>query len=169
MSHVCRLRHSDRIFFVTVNLRSSIPPFRPDEFPLVLDAFEQSRRRLGFFLCGYVLMPDHWHALLWPRHPLAISRVVQDIKYVSARRFNRRRRTRGPVWQHQFWDRFVRDAKEFSQRLDYMHFNPVKKGLVARPEEWPWSSYNNFSLEESRRAACPIALDYVSLPESYRA
>ena len=43
-----------------------------------------------------------------------------------------RRGSRGPLWQHQYWDRFVRDEKEFNERLDYMHLNPVKKGLVKR-------------------------------------
>jgi len=113
-------------------------------------------------------MPDHSHALLWPNYPLTISRVVQDIKYVSARRINRLRGRRGPVWQHQFWDRFVRHRKELSERFDYMHFNPVRRGLVMRPEEWRWSSWRNFALEEPERQACPIQIDYVSLSDSYR-
>ncbi|MGH9450066.1 MAG: hypothetical protein ACRD11_05930 [Terriglobia bacterium] len=76
---------------------------------------------------------------------------------------------RGALWQHQFWDRFVRHPQEFRQRLDYMHFNPVRKGLVAKPEAWTWSSYKSFHLEERKRCACPIQIDYVWLPESYRA
>ncbi len=58
----------------------------------------------------------------------------------------------------------MRHAKEFNQRLTYMHLNPVRKGLVRRPEEWPWSSYNNFGLEKERVAACPIQIDYVRMP-----
>jgi len=49
-----------------------------------------------------------------------------------------------------------------------MHSNPVRKGLVAKPEEWRWSSFRNFSPKESERAACPIEIDYVELPDSYR-
>jgi hypothetical protein len=86
---------------------------------------------------------------------------------------------------------FVRHAKEFSQRLDYMHMNPVRKGLVKRAEDWPWSSYNNFGLDTekikhaksaeagaspgptfkrqyARRARCRIQIDYVRLPDGYR-
>jgi hypothetical protein len=62
----------------------------------------------------------------------------------------------------------VRHAKEFNDRLTYMHLNPVRKGLVNTPEEWRWSSCQNFSLEETARAACPIQIDYVLLPDSYR-
>jgi len=93
--------------------------------------------------------------------------VVHEVKRRSARGINRQRGTAGPFCQHQFWDRFVRDAEEFAERLEYMHFNPVKKGCVAHPEDWRWSSYNNFSLDETCVAACPIQIDYVRLPEDY--
>lgn len=72
------------------------------------------------------------------------------------------------LWQHQFWDRFVRDEQEFGRRLDYMHGNPVRRGLVKRPEDWRWSSYNNFALDKATVAACPIEIDYVRLPYGYR-
>ncbi len=168
MSHVRRLRLSGRIFFVTVNLRRAIAPVAGEELPLVAAAIDESRRRLGFLLCGYVLMPDHWHALIWTRHPLTLSRVVQNIKWISARSLNGTRGAWGPVWQHQFWDRFVRHEKEFGGRLEYMHFNPVRKGLVSKPEEWQWSSYNNFALDKERVSRCPIQIDYIRLPLGYR-
>ena len=65
MCHVHRLRITDRIFFVTVNLRRRVEPFQASEYELLIDVLEASRQRLAFLLCGYVLMPDHWHALLW--------------------------------------------------------------------------------------------------------
>jgi putative transposase len=169
MSNVRRLRTSDRVFFVTANLRRTAAPLTTREFPLVIEAFARSRARLRFALYGYVLMPDHWHALIWTSYPVTISHVMREVKRLSALNINRERGTSGALWQHQFWDRFVRDAQELAQRLDYMHSNPVKRALVGKPEEWAWSSCNNFSLDESMRAACPITIDYVSLPESYRA
>ena len=168
MSHVRRLRTSDRIFFATVNLRRVVAPVGGNEYAALGAAIEESRRKLGFRLLGYVLMPDHWHALIWPAYPLTISRVVQDVKWISARRLNCERGAAGPVWQHQFWDRLVRHAKEFRERLDYLHFNPVRKGLVRRPEAWPWSSCNNFALDKEQVKGCPVQIDYVRLPESYR-
>ncbi len=112
MSHVHRLRTTDRIFFVTVNLRRSVIFFRESEYPLLIDALEGARPRLAFLLYGYVLMPDHWHALLWTGYPLTISQVIHDLKKLAARKLHERRGTHGPLWQHQFWDRFVRHAKE---------------------------------------------------------
>jgi hypothetical protein len=88
---------------------------------------------------------------------------VQSVKWKVARELNQRRRTSGAVGQHQSWDRFVRHAKQFNERLLYMHLNPVHKGLVKRPEDWRWSSYNNFALEQERAASCPIEVDYVRM------
>ena len=160
MSHVKRLLITNRVFFVTVNIRKDRPIFTEDEYPLLIAALQESRRKLSFRLCGYVLMPDHWHALIGVDQPLSISRAVQDIKWIAARRIGRHRKSGGSFWQHQFWDRFVRNGKEFGQRLAYMHFNPVRKGLAKKPGEWLWSSYNNFALDHSRVAQCPIQIDY---------
>jgi hypothetical protein len=74
----------------------------------------------------------------------------------------------GSEWQHQFWDQFVRHAKEFNARLTYMHLNPVRKGLAAKPGEWGWSSHNEFALDKKLVTTCPIQIRYVRLPESYR-
>jgi hypothetical protein len=85
--------------------------------------------------------------------------VVQDTKWLSAGSVNRVRQRSGSAWQHQFWDRFVRQAKEFNDRLTYMHLNPVRKGLAAKPEDWRWSSCNNFALdkkEPTTQKACRI-------------
>ena len=169
MSHVHRLRTTDRIFFVSVNLRRCVEVFGEEEYPLLIEAVEGARRRLGFLLCGYVLLPDHWHALVWPRYPLTISQVIHDIKAGSARRLHEPRGSEGRLWQHQFWDRFVRHRQEFRERLEYVHLNPVRKGLVSRPDEWRWSSYNNFALDRKAVENCPIQIDYVQLPEEYRA
>ena len=169
MSRIHRLRTSDRIFFATVNLRRTVSPLVADEYSLLIAALEGPRKRLGFLLFGYVLMPDHWHALIWTGYPLTISQVIHDVKKVSARWLHQRRGTEGPLWQHQFWDRFVRHAKEINDRFVYMHWNPVRKELVTKLEDWRWSSYNNFALDKKVVAGCSIQIDYVRLPEGYRA
>ncbi len=168
MSHVHRLRVSDRIFFVTVSLRRALERLSDSEYGQVAAAIDQASRKLHFLLLGYVLMPDHWHALIWPAYPLTVSRVVQDIKWISAHSLNQERHSSGSVWQHEFWDRFVRHAQEFRERLDYMHLNPVLKGFVRRPQDWPWSSYNNYGLDNEKIKHCPMQIDYVHLPQSYR-
>jgi len=169
VSNIHRLKTTDKIFFITTNLNLGDRLFDEPEYQIVAETIVRERRRLGFLLFGYVLMPDHWHALIWTPSPITISDVLQNVKRVSSFKINRLRRTRGSRWQHQFWDRFVRDTKEFGERLEYMHMNPVRKGLVEKPEQWRWSSYNNFSLDKSIVARCPTQIDYVHLPDNYRA
>ena len=169
MSNVHRLRITDRIFFVSVNLRPRFRRFVESEYALLIKVLEASRSRLGFLLCGYVLMPDDGHALIWPRYPLLIEQVLHDVKKIMTLRLHARRGSGGPLWQHQYGDRFVRHQRELGERLNYMHMNPVRKGLVKRPEDWPWSSFNNFALDHAAVAACPIQIDYVRLPSGYRA
>jgi REP-associated tyrosine transposase len=109
-----------------------------------LDCFAQTisvRRKIhGFLVTAWVLLPDHWHAILYPHHPLTISEAMESIKVSSTRRINRRRGELGPLWQGRFFDRAVRTAKEYHETVEYIHLNPVKAGLVRRPEDWPWSS-----------------------------
>src|ERR1039458_2960370 len=107
MSRVQRLRTSDRIFFITVNLRRALTPLADGQYARVTDALAEARNKLRFLLYGYVVMPDHWHALIWTSFSLTISRVVQDVKWIAAGALNRARGTSGTVWQHEFRDRLV--------------------------------------------------------------
>jgi putative transposase len=54
----------------------------------------------------------------------------------------------GAFWQKRYYDRNVRDAREFSEKLDYMHRNPVKRGLLNSEGDWPWSSFRHYALRE---------------------
>ena len=63
----------------------------------------------------------------------------------------------------------MRDEKEFNERLAYLHLNPVKKGRVKRREDWRWSSYSSFALDEATVVACPIQIDDVRFLLGYRA
>ena len=118
-----------------------------------MDCFAQAisaRRKLyGFLVTAWVLLPDHWPAILYPHHPLTISEVMESIKVSSTRRINQRRGELGPLWQGRFFDRAVRTAKEYHETVEYIHWNPVKAGLVSRPEDWPWSSVHDYSVAQS--------------------
>ncbi len=86
-----------------MNLRPRFRLFNESEYNLLIRVYEASRLRLGFLLCGYVLMPDHWHALLWPQYLLPIEQVLHDAKKIMTLRLHARRGAQGPLWQHQYW------------------------------------------------------------------
>jgi putative transposase len=110
-----------------------------------------------FDLRAVVLLPDHLH-MLWrlPEGDAEYSGRVALIKRHFTRAFlsaggregattasRRRHRVRG-VWEKRFWEHAIRDHRDFKRHLDYIHFNPVKHGLVARASDWPWSSFRRY-------------------------
>ena len=93
----------------------------------------------------WVILPNHAHLILKPKlddsdQPIRLARVMQQIKGVSAVEINRALQRRGTLWQHESFDRVIRDAQDFQRRTYYTENNPVKAGLCATPEAWPWSS-----------------------------
>ena len=101
-----------------------------------------------YHLLEWVVMPNHCHVMIEPLEGFPLGKIVLSWKNYTARfinEFNGRtgvRRSRGSaqVWQREYWDRFIRDERHFAGAREYITMNPVKAGLVARPEDWPWSS-----------------------------
>lgn len=74
-----------------------------------------------------------------------MARVVESIKVGSTLRINRMRSEKGPLWQGRYFDRVMRTMKEYRETVEYIHGNPVKAGLVRRPEDWKWSSARDYA------------------------
>ncbi len=157
---------SDRYFFVTVRLLKDRPRLLDADFQLMALALNRVRRQHPFYLTVWVFLPDHWQAICAPVYPLTISRVMKSAKTSSTILINRRRAERGELWQARFFDRVLRTVKEYNEKVEYIHLNPVKAGLVQQPEEWPWSSVREYSgtvrEEATRHPVLPI--DRVLLP-----
>ena len=91
-------------------------------------------------LLAWVVMPNHVHVLveMLPGYPL--YQVVQAWKSVTARRANVLLGRKGTLWQRDYFDRYIRDERHMERAIVYIHGNPVKAGLVARAEDWPFGS-----------------------------
>lgn len=90
-------------------------------------------------LQAWVVMPNHVHVLLLPH--AALREITQWIKGRTAREANRLLgRTGQSFWQHESYDHWVRNEKEFNRIVRYIEANPVSAGLSRNPEDWPWSS-----------------------------
>ncbi len=94
---------------------------------------------------------------------------MEAIKDGATKRINRRQREVRRLWQPRFFDRALRTVREYNEKVEYIHLNPVRAGLVDRPEDWRWWSYNNFAMHQATLAACPIGIDYVRMLLGYRA
>lgn len=133
---------------------------------LFLQILERVRRRYRLVVLGYVVMPEHVHLLLSEPQRSTLSIAIQALKIGFVRSLQgdravpRSRNTgetwgtpgqRTPVrqtpvspnrfWQARFYDFNVWTEKKRIEKLRYIHRNPVKRGLVASPEQWRWSSF----------------------------
>lgn len=114
-------------------------------------------RQWPFRMEAVVLMPDHLHTV-WrlPDGDTEYSKRLGWLKKEFTKRWvatggderpvsasGQRNRRRG-VWQRRFWEHVVRDERDLERHLDYIHYNPVKHGLVERVIDWPWSSFHRF-------------------------
>ncbi len=135
--------------FGHLHLLSQRPYLTSDQVcSVVLRALENTRARYGMRVYGFMLMPEHIHLLLSEPERGTLARALQSLKSASARMTRRVRaqilRARTPFWQTRYYDRYMRDFDEFSEKLRYIHRNPVKRGLCASPEHWLWSSFRHY-------------------------
>jgi len=170
MSRLRRLVLSDRFFLISCRLARRCEPLSEAEFEQLAKVVRQRREEHGFLLTAWVFHPDPWHAIIFPRYPLTLSRVMEAIKVGSTLRINSARRRTGLLWQPRFFDRVLRTVKECSEKVEYIHLNPVKAGLVRRAEDWPWSSVREYSgtLREKATRHPTLPIDRVLLPSEGR-
>jgi putative transposase len=102
------------------------------------DLFEDAleRIRYDFHVVGYVVMLEHIHLLVSEPRGVSLAVCVQALKLSVARRSEQK-----PFWQPRYYDFNVFTEEKRVEKLEYMHWNPVRRGLVEKMEEWPWSSY----------------------------
>ena len=135
-------------------------------------ALEEARVKYGFFVFGYVVMPEHVHLLVSEPERGTLATAIKALKQSVARRqVNlggglRSSKQKDPhkqkplvwgtqnprgtqhFWQKRYYDFNVCTPEKRVEKLKYIHRNPVHRGLVARPEDWPWSSYRHYALGE---------------------
>ena len=123
------------------------------------EALDEARREFAYQLWAYAVMPEHVHLLVYPGDAAErMSAFLQALKEPVARKAIRYLTDHAPQWlpritvregqreRRRFWqpgggyDRNVTSVKALRAMIDYIHANPVRRGLAARPEDWQWSS-----------------------------
>lgn len=99
-----------------------------------------------FRIDAWVLLPEHLHCI-WtlPEGDMNFSKRWGLIKANFSRELKGQRTT--PVWQNRFWEHLIRDDRDLQTHLDYIHYNPVKHGLVESPKDWPYSTFHRYVQE----------------------
>ena len=155
MPNYRRWRQPGGVYFFTVVTYERRPILVWPIFRAALrQAWEATRADRPFDTLAVTLLPDHLHCL-WRlpdgddeysvRWRMIKTRVTQT---VGAREVpvasSRERRNEGSVWQRRFWEHVIRDEADLKRHADYIHYNPVKHGHVARSADWPYSSFQRY-------------------------
>ena len=118
---------------------------------------EEVRITYPFVIEGWVVLPDHVHCI-WTlqdgdkefskRWGLIKAGFTKHMKPFLQRHEllteSRKRHQEGTIWQRRFWEHHIRDDDDYRKHIDYMHYNPVKHGLVKRTRDWPHSSFHEY-------------------------
>jgi putative transposase len=111
-----------------------------DDFAAFLQLMAEANERLPLRILGYVLMPNHFHLVLWPRGDGDLSRWMQWLLTSHVRRYHRHYHGSGHVWQGRFKAFPIEQDEHLLAVLRYVERNPLRAKLVRRAEAWAWSS-----------------------------
>ncbi len=138
-----RFQQTRQLHFITCSCFHRRPKFTNSHSPATFEtALERVRQKYGLCVYGYVVMPEHVHLLVSEPECGDLAHAMQSLKQGVARTLALR--AAESFWQERYYDFNVWSEKKFVEKLRYIHRNPVTRGLVERPEEWPWSSFRHY-------------------------
>jgi putative transposase len=139
-------------YFFTATLADRRSSVLTDRVADLRAAITQVRRQHPFVVDAIVVLPDHLHVVMtlpdgdadFPTRWQLIKRRFTGAVAKAGHPIARHRNGELALWQRRFWEHTIRDEADFERHVDYIHFNPVKHGLVARVRDWPHSSFRRY-------------------------
>ena len=152
-----RRQQTGNLHFITFSCHGRNPHLATSRAASIFEhSLERIRQKYQFELLGYVVMPEHVHLLLSepPTHPL--STVLGSLKRSVSKQL-----PESPFWLPRYYDFNVFSEAKRVEKLRYIHRNPVSRGLVLKPEDYPWSSFRHYATGEPGpiQIARPISSD----------
>ncbi len=146
-----RYRVPGGCYFFTVNLLDRKSALLIDHINLLRESVRKCIQKRAFYIDAWVVLPEHMHCI-WtlPEGDTDYSNRWKIIKTHFSKGLPKQERRsqvqikRGErgIWQRRFWEHVIRDDRDFEKHMDYLHFNPVKHGLVNSVVDWPYSSFH---------------------------
>ena len=135
-----RFQNAGDHHFLTFSCHGRLPYFGSSAARNLFEsALEVIRKRYVLFIFGYVVMPEHVHLLVSESRRAMLCSAIQALKTSVSKQSEQR-----PFWLVRYYDFNVHSEAKRTEKLRYMHRNPVTRGLVRRPEEWKWSSFRHY-------------------------
>ena len=138
---------ANAIYFVTAVTYHRQPLFADEaNLDLLRQTMRYAKQYHPFHMRAYVFLPDHFRLLIHIPIGTNISKLMQSIQRNFTRNLKSARGVGSPVrlWQRGFWDHVIRNERDLERHFDYIHYNPVKHGLVRHPGDYPHSSFGEY-------------------------
>lgn len=138
-------------YFFTANLQDRRKSLLVDHINELRDATRKVKNKRPFIINAWVVLPDHMHCIWtlpqndddypsrWREIKKAFSKAIPATERRSE---TRQKRDERGIWQYRYWEHTIRDDHDYRQHMDYIHYNPVKHGLVDKVKDWPFSTFH---------------------------
>ncbi len=139
-------------YFFTLTLADRRSRLLTDHINALRAAFRSTRQDHPFTIDAIVVLPEHLHVVMtlpdgdanFPKRWRLIKSRFTRAVVASGTPIGSRSDGERALWQRRYWEHTIRDDEDFSRHVDYIHFNPVKHGLVTRIRDWPYSSFHAY-------------------------
>jgi putative transposase len=139
LAHLASFAAEPVVFFTVVTARRQSVLANEGVHEILRRIWTSAGEQNGWWVGDYLLMPDHVHFFARAGcESVPMQKWVQMWKSLSARQWMAMREVKTPLWQADYFDRYLRTAENYSEKWAYVEANPVRKGLVAKPEDWPY-------------------------------
>jgi putative transposase len=151
-----RVRIPGSTVFITLVTYNRTPIFlEPDARDIFRFAWKDTTRKFPFKTDAICLLPDHIHVLITlPENDNDYPLRIREVKRVFTKGYllnheekhernqSHKSKKESTLWQRRYWEHTIRDNNDYQNHFDYIHFNPLKHGLVENLSSWPWSSFH---------------------------
>ncbi len=143
MTNIRRYFREGDISFLT-HVTHNRQPILIDHFELLWSSIEKAKEENKFEIISWVILPDHFHLVIDPKTN-ELPNLMKRIKLSFSAKYRKSVEiSSGRVWQNRFWDHIIRNEEDLRRHIDYVHYNPVKHGLVNSPKDWRFTSFHDF-------------------------
>ncbi|MFA5960273.1 MAG: transposase [Tatlockia sp.] len=152
MVHYRRSVVEGGVFFFTLTLQNRNASLLVDYIHLLTEAVQTVKKEHPFHIKAYVILPEHLH-MVWalPQNDSHYSLRWKKIKTLFSKSLARSgvplsktRHNEYTLWQRRFWEHTIKDEQDFENHVHYIHYNPIKHGLVKDLNDWPYSSFHHY-------------------------
>jgi putative transposase len=153
MPKYLRYRVEGGCYFFTVNFLERKNTLLVDHIDLLRESVRFCKQKYPFHIDAWVVLPEHMHCI-WTlpegdddfsnRWKMIKTRFSKGVPKDARRSKVRIKRGERGIWQRRIWEHAIRDERDYAKHMDYLHFNPVKHGLVDKVIDWPFSSFHRY-------------------------